>query len=198
MPDNEKRPFLTTLPGLLTGVAALIGALTTVYLAVRSQQGSAPQTAAEQSTLPAAKPVEAQPLTSPSRQAAERLAADYLAALRDHDFATLVSLSETPFYFDNEVLVRREDIRRKYEELFAEKPTSWEGVQVKSIHASTIGELRQQGQDMQRDRVVRSLSMDENDWAIQILIGMADSRSEGLMMFARTFNNTLHVVGMWD
>jgi hypothetical protein len=199
MSDDEKRPFFTTLPGILTGAAALIAALTTLYVAVRNQQSSPPQSLAEQSASPpSAPPAGGQPLPSPSRQAVERLASDYLAAFRDHDLAQLVSLSETPFYFDQEVVLRREDIRRKYEQLFAEKPNSWEGVQIKSIRASTIAELKQQGQDMQRDRVVRSLSMDDSDWAIQVLIGMGDSRSEGLMLFARTFNNTLRIVGMWD
>jgi hypothetical protein len=198
MSEDDKRPFFTTLPGILTGSAALIGALTTLYVAVRNQQPSRPETPAGQLAPPLAQSTESQPPTTPSRQVAERLAADYLAAWHDHDLALVVSLSEIPFYFDHQVLLRREDIRRKYEELFAEKQNLWDSLQINSIRASTIGELTAQGDDINRDRVVRSISMDQNDWAIQILVRTADARTAGLVLFARTFNNTLRIVGMWD
>lgn len=57
MADNEKKPVITHLPAILTGSAALLAALTTVYINVRNDlKGDAPT-----AIVADAKPVEAKP-----------------------------------------------------------------------------------------------------------------------------------------
>ena len=61
MADNEKKPVITHLPAILTGSAALLAALTTVYVNIRNDLKDAPATppAVMTPSLPvAAKPIE--------------------------------------------------------------------------------------------------------------------------------------------
>ena len=46
MADNEKKPIVHVVPAILTGAAALIAALTTVYVNVRGDKSSQPTAAA--------------------------------------------------------------------------------------------------------------------------------------------------------
>ena len=56
MADNEKKPVVTHLPAILTGSAALLAALTTVYVNIRSDLKDEPATPAP--VVATAKPVE--------------------------------------------------------------------------------------------------------------------------------------------
>ena len=59
MADNEKKPVITHLPAILTGSAALLAALTTVYINIRNDlKGDA---ATPPAVVAEAKPVEAKP-----------------------------------------------------------------------------------------------------------------------------------------
>lgn len=59
MADNEKKPVITHLPAILTGSAALLAALTTVYINIRNDlKGDAP---APTAVVAEAKPAEAKP-----------------------------------------------------------------------------------------------------------------------------------------
>ncbi|MET0892124.1 MAG: hypothetical protein ABWY01_00985 [Pseudoxanthomonas sp.] len=59
MADNEKKPVITHLPAILTGTAALVAALTTVYVNIRNDlKGDAATPPAVVATV---KPVEAKP-----------------------------------------------------------------------------------------------------------------------------------------
>lgn len=57
MADNEKKPIVTHLPAILTGSAALLAALTTVYVNIRNDLKDEPATPAP--VVATAKPVEA-------------------------------------------------------------------------------------------------------------------------------------------
>lgn len=63
MADNEKKPVISHLPAILTGSAALLAALTTVYINIRNDlKGDAP--------VPAAVVVEAKPAEAKAEQPA--------------------------------------------------------------------------------------------------------------------------------
>jgi hypothetical protein len=76
MSDDRRHPFWTTLPGLLTGVAALLTALTGIYVAVdrsrESQRAVAPQSEAPARAVSAAP---ASTTESPPTSSSEALAA---------------------------------------------------------------------------------------------------------------------------
>src|SRR6476660_3147484 len=99
MADDDRKAFFTTLPGMLSGVAALMVASTTLYFGLRDRAAkseaaavpagaaalAAPTAAAK--TAVAQTPPAATPTVSVEvrRQQAERLAGDWLAAMGDHD-----------------------------------------------------------------------------------------------------------------
>ena len=80
MADNEKKPIVHVVPAILTGAAALIAALTTVYINVRGDRpSSAPATATT---------VAATPRTTPPAAVASRLRVDRIAVQHDGSIGT--------------------------------------------------------------------------------------------------------------
>lgn len=214
MADDDRKAFFTTLPGILSGIAALMVASTSLYFGLRdraakpeaaaSAHGAGATTSAASS--PATPTAGAQtPPPAPTvsiearRQQAERLASDWLAAFGDHDVGRLVRLAETPYYFDQEIVVNREALADKYRALFAEKPNGLQGVQITKLRARTVAEMKEEGASLQRDRIFSSLSLGDDDWGIEVHMRMANhDGDEGMMMFARVVGDQLKIVGTWD
>jgi hypothetical protein len=213
MADDDRKAFFTTLPGILSGVAALMVASTSLYFGLRDRAAkseaaaSAPAGSATGVTTSAASTAAvrtAQPTTpavslEARRQQAERLAGDWLAALGDHDVGRLVRLAETPYYFDQEIIVTREALADRYRALFAEKPNGLQGVQITKLRARTVAEMKEEGASLQRDRIFSSLSLGDDDWGIEVHLRMANrDGDEGMTMFARLVGDQLKIVGTWD
>jgi hypothetical protein len=133
------------------------------------------------------------------RQQAEAVAGEWIGAWRERDVGHLVRLSSTPYYFDQEILVTRASIADKYRQLFVEKPTIPDGMQIQRIRARTVKEMKDEGESLQRDRIFNSLSLGDSDWGIEVHIRFTDlNRDEGMMMFARQAGDQLKIVGTWD
>ena len=205
MADDDRKAFFTTLPGILSGIAALMVAATTLYFGLRDRAEKRQLTtnvAAGPST--AGAPPTQTPATQPPavsietrRQRAEAVAGEWFGAMREHDVDHLVRLAATPYYFDQEILVTRESIADKYRQLFAEKPTMPEGLQIQKIRARTVAEMKEEGASLERDRIFGSLSLADSDWGIEVHLRMP-GRDEGMMMFAREVGDQLKIVGTWD
>lgn len=209
MSDDGRKAFFTTLPGILSGVAALMVASTTLYFGLRDRErppAPAPANpAANGSALvspqPAVDPASPAPVASleSRRQQAEALAGEWLGAMRERNVNHLVRLAETPYYFDQEILVTRASIADRYRQLFEEKPTVPEGMQIVKIRARTVKEMKDEGESLQRDRIFRSLSLGDSDWGIEVHVRMPGREGdEGLIMFARPVGDQLRIVGTWD
>ena len=214
MADDDRKAFFTTLPGILSGIAALMVAATSLYFGLRDRAAKSQPAASASGAGPntAAAPTVAAPTagaqttaTTPTvsiearRQQAERLAGDWLAAFGEHDVGRLVRLAETPYYFDQEIIVNREALADKYRALFAEKPNGLQGVQITKLRARTVGEMKEEGASLQRDRIFSSLSLGDDDWGIEVHMRIANhDGDEGMMMFARLVGDQLKIVGTWD
>ena len=153
---------------------------------------------------PTPKPQESSPATLVSdlpkrRQDAEKLATDWLAALLRNDVDTLVQLSDLPFYFDQEILVREEDLRNRYQQMGA-KQKSPSLLKLQSIKVQTIAELKQGGYDTTKDRLLDSLHLDDDDFAITLMVGLEglSSHGEGIGLFTRKRENQIKLAGWWD
>jgi hypothetical protein len=152
-------------------------------------------------------PVETTPRGSPppqdgyggftGRQAGEKIVSDYLGAHLNLDVGSVMALVDFPFYFDNEVLVRPSDLADRLRALFAERTVPPTDVRIESIRAQTIAELRAGGYDASRDRVLASLNLDDDDYAITV-IGVEGQRREAMLVFARRTPSGLRIVGVWD
>ena len=133
------------------------------------------------------------------RQDAEKLGTDWLAALLRNDVDTLVQLSDLPFYFDQEILVREEDLRNRYQQMGA-KQKSPSLLKLQSIKVQTIAELKQGGYDTTKDRLLDSLHLDDDDFAITLMVGLEglSSKAEGIGLFTRKRANKIKLAGWWD
>ena len=105
MADNEKKPVITHLPAILTGSAALLAALTTVYINIRNDlKGDAP---APTAIVAEAKPVEAKPeqpaLPQQLRLQLQRVAIQQDGAVGNADWRFAIEADGQPlFAFEQE------------------------------------------------------------------------------------------------
>ena len=100
MADNEKKPVISHLPAILTGSAALLAALTTVYINVRNDlKGDAPAPAA---VIAEAKPAEAKPeqpaLPQQLRLQLQRVAVQQDGAVGSADWRFAVEADGQPLF----------------------------------------------------------------------------------------------------
>lgn len=105
MADNEKKPVITHMPAILTGSAALIAALTTVYVNVRND--------IKDETPPAvvatAKPAEAKPAAPAGPQELrlqlQRVAVQHDGAVGNADWRFAIEADDQPlFAFEQEAM----------------------------------------------------------------------------------------------
>jgi hypothetical protein len=132
------------------------------------------------------------------RQAAERIVSEYLGAHLSKDVETLLSLVDVPFYLDNEIVVRHADLADEFRALFTEITSVPVDFRIESIRAKTIGELKAEGYDPSRDRVLASLHLEDADYAITAVLGTLELGSEAGLLFARRTPSGLRIVGTWD
>lgn len=135
------------------------------------------------------------------KRAAEKLGSDWFAAFLRHDVAALVQMSDLPFYIDNQIHVTQEDIRKRYEQM-TDMEKSREGrpkLQLQRIQVQTIAEMKSQGYETARDRLLNSLNLNDDDFAILLFV-KAEGRDnvEGIGLYTRKRGNELKLAGWWD
>ncbi len=105
MADNEKKPVITHMPAILTGSAALIAALTTVYVNIRNDiKDEAPPT-----VVATAKPAETKPAAPAGPQELrlqlQRVAVQHDGAVGNADWRFAIEADDQPlFAFEQEAM----------------------------------------------------------------------------------------------
>lgn len=105
MADNEKKPVITHLPAILTGSAALLAALTTVYVNIRNdlkdEPATPPAVATPSTVAPATRPEPAEP--EQLRLQLQRVAVQQDGAVGTADWRFAVEADGQPlFSFEQE------------------------------------------------------------------------------------------------
>lgn len=98
MADNEKKPVVTHLPAILTGSAALLAALTTVYVNIRNDLKDEP--APPTPVIAAAKPAEpaASALPQQVQLRLQRIAVQQDGAVGTADWRFSIEADEQPLF----------------------------------------------------------------------------------------------------
>lgn len=197
MENENKKAFFKTLPGILTGIAALITAITGLYLAFQSsrQPKDLAQPISEQRQIQEPRQPEPPMKEELPRQMrpARRLAEDFFVAYENGNISRIIDISATPFYFSHEVLVRPEDIHSKFEEVFSQKG---EKFNLDAIETKTIGELRKAGVSQEINRIIEILNL--NDEAIVIeATWTVQTHHEKLFLFTRWIESDLRLIGWY-
>ena len=105
--DKEKKPWVGTVPGILTGSAALLAALTTVYVNVRDDVRGKPGPVAQAAPqAPAAQAAPVQPIGPQKLQLTlQRIAVQHDGELGTADWRFAVEAEDQPlFAFEQEAL----------------------------------------------------------------------------------------------
>ncbi len=105
--DKEKKPWVGTVPGILTGSAALLAALTTVYVNVRDDVRGKPAPVAQAAPqAPVAQAAPVQPIGPQKLQLTlQRIAVQHDGELGTADWRFAVEAEDQPlFAFEQEAL----------------------------------------------------------------------------------------------
>ena len=135
------------------------------------------------------------------RQAAEAVALEWMDATIARNFNRLAAVIEAPFYFDNELLVSRENLENRFKSVLnkGERGGAEPAITIQRIKARTVAEARAEGQDLSRDRFGNSMTIDDGDWMVTALTGSAGrSSTDGTLLLIRKVNGVLKVVGFWN
>jgi hypothetical protein len=146
------------------------------------------------------------PSLADQRLAAEKVAAEWLAAYISADASTLVKLSNTPFYHEEVLLLRISDLREYYDNRFLKKgePWGWPAgpPTIKSMKTQTITEIKQAGYDISKDKAFSSLSLRDED--LKLVVGITyddqleyETHKSDLSLFIRITENGPRVVAYY-
>jgi hypothetical protein len=208
MASDGKHSFFATLPGLLTGLAALIAALTTVYVTYRQHAAPSPTDVPLTGSLqqpeatgglstPRSELSKRQPPSRSvlqEREAVQELASRWLDADRSNDIETLVRISGTPFYFHNQIVLTVSDLRADYRITHSAIDTPYKVVSMKPY---TIGEVKKTHTDASRDRFANSILLADSDWLVQVGMRTNSEPVDNLVLFIRYIEGVPRIVGWW-
>lgn len=159
---------------------------------------SAPDPTMEVLTEPSV-PLPAPELTiGQARVEGERLAAQWFNATKLGDAEAITAMSDAPFWWDNEMQTSLAELRQTLDSFYQERrsnPEQWQRMQslkIDRFETMTIPEYVAAGYAA-GDRVIRRLSLDDDDIAVAVFIG-----GEGVALFFRNANGKLKLVGLWD
>lgn len=140
------------------------------------------------------------PTTTPNSfnaAGAQNLGAKWFAAMKGNDVTSLIEMADFPFFFDQEILAGPDDMRRHLQKLSSRPRSSTEELQLKSIKAKTIAEWKREGFDANRDRLLKSITYNDNDYLVILTIGQI-GREEGVVLYMRGVGSEIKLAGWWD
>jgi len=189
--DEESASSKKARIAIWVAIIGLIGTLGTGVLA--NLEKIFPQT--EELNQPQVEQPQVEPIDP--RVAAEKIAGEWLGAWLGGDVDAFLRLSTVPFYFDQEIVLSKADLRSKYLALFEEKGDFWRDLQVASIKVQTAQELKQVGYDLSKDRIFGNMNLSLEDFAVTIMVEV-DGREEGVLLVIRRIPDAYEIVGLWD
>lgn len=127
---------------------------------------------------------------------AEKIASDYIAAIDNRDIETVMKLVDIPFYFDNEILASLADVRSRFLEWWEREPED-RGYRIDSLKAKTVSELKSEGYDTNRDRVLSNLRIEDDDIVVIIIAGTEALPGQGVMVVFRKVDDNIKIAGTW-
>ena len=135
-------------------------------------------------------------LLSQQRKAAEKLGTDWLSAVLHRDSTTLLDLSDTPFFFDGEIIVGPEDINNAYTSFLLSDEFIRGDIQIRSIFADAIEHRVKSFRRWGRwDIILSTLNPAETDFVVLLDL---ESRERGpilVMLVTRRVGRDLKLAG---
>lgn len=190
-----------SIAALITSIATLLPALEP-YFASESEGVSKTDSAVDEQAPPSAPEVaqsEPEPDPEPTPlsdadalQAAERIAADYLVALREADIRRLVSLSDPPFFISGSgIFLTRPDLQRYLSETFADEAERPAIPNPERLRAYPLTDAISRGIIAEDAPILTRLSLSGDDVVVDVRVG-----PEGTKLYFRRRPDGLGLAGL--
>lgn len=210
--ESGSKSWWTTIPGIMTAVAGVISAVA-LLIGSLNQAGffktrETPKAPSPESSLKteqsnnknSAQPERRQETELSDveqRKTAEALAVSYVNSLIKYEIENLTSQASFPFFSDNEIMLSKEDLRKYYSEKLGEASKRGQPndgrIEITRIKARTIGEWKTEGYDVSKDRLLRSIQLDDGDFMIGI-----EYPHNGFAVYTRKVGGVLKIAGWWN
>jgi len=137
----------------------------------------------------------------PAETLAEQLVSQCVGAILSEDVNTLVTIATVPYFLNSELLVREEDVRKKYDAFFSEprRREAMKGLKIVSLTVKTMAARRSEGYDSRNFPVLKELTLSDDDF--MGLASLNNGQHPGrlvagrLVIFVRRVGKELKVAG---
>lgn len=186
--STNKKSFWHTLPGIVSATAAIITALTGLFVAIHNNS----KTSSAKNDLPKQEIVQKQESPKITLAMAEQMANQFINACKKRSADEIVSLISVPFYFDYNIETDMDEIHSKFQKDFQEHPNQ-PFPEIKSIKVKTVKEWKIEGKLNNGDRILENLNINDDDF-----YSVIESPPYTFSLGFRIVGNKLKIAGMWD
>lgn len=125
---------------------------------------------------------------------AERLTEDWFESIMAGDIRFILSITNTPFFFDQKVLSNSKEIRAHYKNLWDSKDVVEQEIKIDSVKSFSILQFkREYPRNAFHDRILNSpLAVADTDIVVLVM-----RKGEGSLFFYRKFDKELKMIGFW-
>ena len=227
MAGKAKKSFWTSLPGILTGLAALIGSITGLYLALGDRQKVEPELPIHKTGIDTIRQkIVSEPPThvtvtdtirpgdnaitldqEVSRKQAADLLTRFIAAYEGNRVSTILAMTDAPFYFGGGggvFLDRSERISEKIGPPLGAKKAKLRVL--RSTNVRTIGRFRREATASQLvnangnsfTSIIQTLGLGDDDFVLEFDFTTQKNLTRTLWLFTRVKNGALVLAGMTE
>ena len=125
----------------------------------------------------------------------EKIARKWFSSLKYGDVDTFIKLSGEPFFIGNKLVLSKNELRSEYLHEHSKKGDIWYKSKVLAIKVQTVKELKDQGHDLSKYTIIKSLNLTLEDYIITIRI-IIMSREDRILLVAKKFGDDYEIVGM--
>lgn len=177
---------------VIIAVGGVTGALTNIF---QFMGHDTPPTQHNQQVLPPAQ--QEDPVTSIEEDLmyAKRLTEDWVASVIDRDVEFIMSITQTPFFFDQQVIQDMAGVKNHYLDWWAgEEQPPREILDGINLTAFTVKDFKKEyPRGSFRDRMMNSqLEIKDSD-----IVVLLDIEGEGTLYFYRKTGDNLKLIGFW-
>lgn len=140
MTASTRKTFWTSVPGILTGLAALIASVTGLYYALGNHSNGGLESGENRPKTNIAESADSLAKPDPGalyEQTAREMGHNFIAAYQVNNLPAILAMTDTPFYLFGKFHYRDEDVKENLELFFQQKGGNFD------VHRSSIRPIGQ-------------------------------------------------------
>lgn len=195
--NSKSKSWWTTLPGIITAIAALITA-TGGLIVILNSTGCLKHEPVNPNNIN--EPVISTKNLNPSKSIiinydslATAMSAQWYENTKSNNIDGLVTLVSVPFYADNQILTSLSEVREFYNKILREKGEGSTMPALTELKIYKASELRNKGFDITKDRFFQSMQFEPDPY-----IALLGFSGEYVEVIFRKVDQSLKIAGIWD